>query len=164
MRLKNDLDLHVAVGFLVIAVFGVYFLASCFRVPVRVVQYAEEQPVVVAPVGEVVQVSASRAVMNPRVMDPEKVGPLPPKPEPIGFDWGSLLAVGLGLIPGIGGTLAVVVPRLLKSSTAVRELVGSVQAVKERYPEECEKINEVLISKQSAPTRSLVAKHKGKTK
>ncbi len=150
-------------------IFGTMFfigtlMVACFRGPVQVVQYQDDPPVTVAPVGTV-HLSASTAVMNPRVIDPEKVGPLPPKPQPSGgFDFVSaLLGVATIAIPGIGivGTLW---SRLRSSIQVGTELVQSVQTVRETCPIWKEQITSVLSQKHSNKTKDFVAKVKKKNK
>ena len=137
-------------------------MVACFRVPVQVVQYQDEPPVTVAPVGTV-HISASTAVMNPRVMYPEKVGPLPPKPAPVGgLDFVSaLIGVVTIAVPGIGivGTLW---SRLRSSIQVGTELVQSVQTVRESFPISKEQITSVLSQNHSQKTKDFVAKVKNK--
>ena len=139
-------------------------LASCLRVPVRVVQYKDEAPVTVAPVGTA-YFSASQAVMNPRVMDPEKVGPLPPKPQPIpsgGLDWLSvLLGAGSLAIPGLA-VAKVLVDRVRNAVAVGTELVDKIQAVKAEHPAARDSINAVLSKNQSNEARNFVEKVKSK--
>lgn len=142
-------------------------LASCFRVPVKVVQYDEEPPVTVAPVGTIHQVSASVAIMNQRVKDPSQVGRLAPTPpNPVGgIDW---ISLGLGILAGtgpLGYGLSVALSSLKKSRTANEELVQGAQAVKEQFPKSSKAISATLASKQvSASTVEIVKKIKAKTK
>jgi hypothetical protein len=151
-------------------------LVSCFRVPVQVVQYQDEAPVTVAPVGKVFISTATAtqpqtAVMNPRVMDPEKVGPLPPKPEPSETDWiGIALGVLGATIPALGG-LGYLWTRLRASATAASEMAQGIQAVKDRlFPkhedgtnpqmrDEVNKILEIHQKKSKKTVQKIIAKN-----
>jgi hypothetical protein len=145
-------------------------LVSCFRVPVQVVQYDNEPAFTVAPVGKVFISPATAtqpqtAVMNPQVKDPETVGPLPPKPQPIptgGLDWLSmLLGAGSLAIPALA--VAKVLVNRVRSAVAVgTELVGKIQEVKAAHPATKDSINETLAKNQSEEARKFVEKVKGK--
>jgi hypothetical protein len=142
-------------------------LVSCFRVPVQVVQYDEEPAITVAPVGTIHQVSASVAIMNPRVKDPALVGRLQPAPpSPIGgIDWATVGITALGLLGPVGLAVSNLLSQLRKAQTANRELVQGAQAVKEQFPKSSKKISATLASKQvSASTVEIVKKIKAKTK
>jgi hypothetical protein len=147
-------------------------LVSCLRVPVQVVQYDNEPALTVAPVGTVFISPATAtqpqtAVMNPQVKDPEIVGPLPPKPQPItagGLDWLSmLLGAGLLLIPELA-VVKVLVDRVRNAVAVGTELVGKIQEVKAAHPAAKESINETLAKNQSEEARKFVEKVKSKTK
>jgi hypothetical protein len=150
----------------------VLLMSGCFvRIPVEVVQYKEDKPLVVAPVGEAFVSPASatqpqKVVMNPRVIEPENVGQLPPKPEPIGggIDW---LALGLGILAGtgpLGYGLSVALSALKKARTANEELVHGAQAIKEQSPDTAKEISMLLASKQSDSTKDIVKKIKSRSK
>ena len=151
-------------------VFICLLATACFRVPVQVVQYHDEPAITVAPVG-VVHISATKAVMNPQVIPPEKVGPLPPKPEPSGTDW---VGIALGIlgttIPALGG-LGYLWTRLRASATAASEMAQGIQAVKDRlFPkhedgsnpqmrDEVNKILEIHQKKSKKTVQKLIAKN-----
>ena len=145
-------------------VVSIFLLATaCLRVPVQVVQYQDEAPVTVAPVGTA-YFSASQAVMNPRVMDPEKVGPLHPKPEPSGTDWVGIALGVLGTtIPALGG-LGYLWTRLRASATAASEMAQGIQAVKDRLfpkhedgsnPQMRDEVNKILESHQKKSKKTV---------
>jgi hypothetical protein len=145
-------------------------LVSCFRVPVQVVQYQDEPALTVAPVGKVFISPATAtqpqtAVMNPQVKDPETVGPLPPKPQPIpsgGLDWLSvLLGAGSLAIPGLA-VAKVLVDRVHNAVAVGTELVDKIQAVKAEHPAARDSINAVLSKNQSNEARNFVEKVKSK--
>ena len=93
------------------------------------------------------------------VFHPAEVKPVPTP----GFDWLTILAPLLGLIPGVGGTLALLLPRLLAARTAVKEVVAGVQDWKVAMPEkEKAEFNATLAAKQSPKTKDIIARHKGK--
>lgn len=93
------------------------------------------------------------------VFHPAEVKPVPTP----GFDFAALLMPLLGLIPGVGGTLALLLPRLLAARTAVKEVVDGVQDWKSDMPEkEKAEFNATLAAKQSSKTKDIIAKHKGK--
>lgn len=93
------------------------------------------------------------------VFHPAEVKPVPTP----GFDFAALLMPLLGLIPGVGGTLALLLPRLLAARTAVKEVVAGVQDWKSDMPEkEKAEFNATLAAKQSSKTKDIIAKHKGK--
>ena len=95
------------------------------------------------------------------VFHPAKINPVPPNP---GFDWMTALLPLAGLIPGIGGVLALVLPKLLAARAAVKEVVDGVQDWKsDMTPEEKVEFNATLAAKQSKTTKDIIAKHKGKT-
>jgi len=148
---------------------AIFCLVSCFRVPVQVVQYDNEPALTVAPVGTA-YFSASQAVMNPRVMDPEKVGPLPSKPEPSNTDWVGIALGVLGTtIPALGG-VGYLWTRLRASTTAASEMAQGIQAVKDRlFPkhedgsnpqmrDEVNKILEIHQKKSKKTVQKLIAK------
>ena len=139
-------------------------LASCsVRIPVQVVQYDNEPAITVAPVGTV-QISATEAIMNPRVMDPVNVGPLPPKPDPVGpgLDWLSmLLGAGSLAIPALA-VAKVLVDRVRTAVAVGTELVTKIQEVKSEHPAAKESINATLAKNQSEEVRKFVDKVKGK--
>ena len=146
-------------------------LASCsVRIPVQVVQYDNEPAITVAPVGKVFISPATAtqpqtAVMNPQVKDPETVGPIPPKPQPIpagGLDWLSmLLGAGSLAIPALA-VAKVLVDRVRNAVAVGTELVGKIQAVKAEHPAAKESINATLAKNQSEEARKFVEKVKGK--
>jgi hypothetical protein len=145
-------------------------LVSCFRVPVQVVQYDNEPALTVAPVGKVFISPATAtqpqpAVMNPQVKDPETVGPLPPKPQPIpagGLDWLSvLLGAGSLAIPGLA-VAKVLVDRVRTAVAVGTELVDKIQEVKAEHPAAKDSINAVLAKNQSSEARAFVSKVKTK--
>jgi len=141
-------------------------LVSCFRVPVHVVQYDEEPAITVAPVGTMHQVSASVAIMNPRVKDPALVGRLQPSPpSPVGgIDWTTVGITALGLLGPVGLAVSNLLSQLRKAKTANRELVQGAQAIKEQSPDTSAEISTILASKQSDSTKDIVKKIKAKTK
>jgi hypothetical protein len=117
----------------------------------------------VAPVGTITQTSATTAVMNHSVLPPEKVGPLPPKPQPSESDWlGILLGVASAAVPGLGG-IALMWQRLRNSTSALVNVIESVQKVKAEHPESRDSINEVLAKHQTPKTKEVVQKIKGKS-
>ena len=145
-------------------------MVSCFRVPVQVVQYDNEPALTVAPVGKVYVSPATAtqpqtAVMNPQVKDPETVGPLPPKPQPIpsgGLDWLSvLLGAGSLAIPGLA-VAKVLVDRIRSAVAVGTELVDKIQEVKAEHPAARDSINAVLSKNQSNEARKFVEKVKTK--
>ena len=145
-------------------------LVSCFRVPVQVVQYDNEPALTVAPVGKVYVSPATAtqpqtAVMNPQVKDPETVGPLPPKPQPIpagGLDWLSMiLGAGSLAIPALA-VAKVLVDRVRNAVAVGTELVTKIQEVKSEHPAAKESINATLAKNQSEEARKFVEKVKGK--
>ncbi len=145
---------------------------ACFRVPVQVVQYDNESAITVAPVGKVFISPATAtqpqtAIMNPAVKNPETVGPLPPKPQPIpsgGLDWLSmLLGAGSLAIPSLA-VAKVLVDRVRNAVAVGTELVGKIQEVKAAHPAAKESINETLSKNQSEEARVFVEKVKSKTK
>jgi hypothetical protein len=94
------------------------------------------------------------------VFRPAEIKPVPTP----GFDWMTALLPLAGLIPGIGGALALVLPKLLAARAAVKEVVDGVQDWKsDMTPEEKSEFNATLAAKQSKKTKDIVAKHKGKT-
>jgi hypothetical protein len=94
------------------------------------------------------------------VFHPAEVKPVPTP----GFDWMTALLPLAGLIPGIGGALALVLPKLLAARAAVKEVVDGVQDWKSDMPEkEKAEFNATLAAKQSKKTKDIIAKHKGKT-
>jgi hypothetical protein len=105
--------------------------------------------------------------MNPQVKDPETVGPLPPKPQPIpagGLDWLSmLLGAGSLAIPGLA-VAKVLVDRLRSAVAVGAELVDKIQEVKAAHPAAKESINETLAKNQSEEARKFVEKVKKKAK
>lgn len=146
-------------------------LAGCFgyRVPVQVVQVPSDPPVVVAPVGTVEMVPATAtqpaiAIMNPRVMDPAKVGPLPePQPTPEGGGWWQTILIGLVAV--ICPALVPLVQGFLKYRSAFANVIGSVQAVKDALPAQYrDRVNATLASSQTKSTSDLVNKVKAKAK
>jgi hypothetical protein len=154
-------------------VVSIFLLATaCFRIPVQVLQYDNEPAFTVAPVGKVFISPATAtqpqtAVMNPQVKDPETVGPLPPKPQPIpagGLDWLSvLLGAGSLAIPGLA-VAKVLVDRIRSAVAVGAELVGKIQEVKAAHPAAKKSINETLAKNQSEEARKFVEKVKNKTK
>jgi len=142
---------------------AMFCLVSCFRVPVQVVQYQDKPAITVAPVGTV-QISATEAIMNPRVMDPVTVGPLPPKPDLIGpgLDWLSmLLGAGSLAIPALA-VAKVLVDRVRTAVAVGTELVDKIQEVKAEHPAAKDSINAVLAKNQSSEARTFVSKVKNK--
>jgi hypothetical protein len=146
-------------------------LAGCFgyRVPVQVVQVPSDQPVVVAPVGTVEMVPATAtqpaiAIMNPRVMDPAKVGPLPePQPAPEGGGW--LQTILIGAVAILFPAAVPFVRGFLQYRAAFANVIGSVQAVKDALPAQYrDRVNATLASSQSKSTSDLVNKVKVKAK
>jgi hypothetical protein len=149
---------------------AIFCLVSCFRVPVQVVQYDNEPAITVAPVGKVFISPATAtqpqtAIMNPQVKDPETVGPLPPKPQPIptgGLDWLSmLLGAGSLAIPALA-VAKVLVDRVRTAVAVGTELVDKIQEVKAEHPAAKDSINAVLAKNQSSQARVFVAKVKSK--
>ena len=94
------------------------------------------------------------------VFHPAEVKPVPTP----GFDWMTALLPLAGLIPGIGGVLALVLPKLLAARAAVKEVVAGVQDWKsDMTPEEKAEFNATLAAKQSKKTKDIIAKHKSRT-
>ncbi len=146
-------------------------LTACFgyRVPVQVVQTPADPPVVVAPVGtvEIIEATATQpaiAIMNPRVMDPAKVGPLPePQPTPEGGGWWQTLLIGAVMI--LFPAAVPFVRGFLQYRAAFANVIGSVQAVKDALPAQYrDKVNATLQAVQTKPTSDLVRKVKSKAK
>jgi hypothetical protein len=143
---------------------------ACLRIPVQVLQYDNEPALTVAPVGKVYVSPATAtqpqtAVMNPQVKDPETVGPLPPKPQPIptgGLDWLSvLLGAGSLAIPALA-VAKVLVDRVRNAVAVGTELVTKIQEVKSEHPAAKESINATLAKNQSEEARKFVEKVKNK--
>jgi hypothetical protein len=143
---------------------------ACLRIPVQVVQYDNEPALTVAPVGKVFISPATAtqpqtAVMNPQVKDPDTVGPLPPKPQPIpagGLDWLSvLLGAGSLAIPGLA-VAKVLIDRIRTAVAVGTELVDKIQEVKAEHPAAKDSINAVLAKNQSSEARAFVSKVKTK--
>lgn len=145
-------------------------LAGCFgyRVPVQVVQVPSDPPVVVAPVGTVEMVPATAtqpaiAIMNPRVMDPAKVGPLPePPPTPEGGGWWQTILIGIVAV--LFPAAVPIVRGFLNYRAAFADIVQSVQAAKDTLPAQYrDKVNAALGSAQAKSTSDLVVKLKSKS-
>lgn len=137
---------------------GLLALVSCFRIPVQLVQYKGESPPAFAPVGKIIQKSATEAVMNPQVIPPEQVGPLPEPPPPVSANWTTIL---LGLLSGGSiGALGLALMKLRGVWSVVANLVESMQKVKEEFPLSRDAINTVLAKNQTKRTIDAVKKIK----
>lgn len=138
-----------------------FFYAAC-SIPVRLANErdAENKPIpVLATLDGKATTTDDTGKKTETVFHPAEVKPVP---DPTN-SWVSLLMPLLGLIPGIGGTLAVLLPRYLAARTAVKEVVAGVQEWKSDMSEDEKKeFNETLGAKQSPKTKDIIARHKGK--
>lgn len=150
------------VGTFVFFLFCAAILATACAIPIRVANErdAENKPIpVLATLDGSATTTDDAGKKTQTVFHPAEVKPVPTP----GFDFAALLMPLLGLIPGVGGTLALLLPRLLAARTAVKEVVAGVQDWKSDMPEkEKAEFNATLAAKQSPKTKDIIARHKGK--